>query len=44
MLHMIVIQITKWDKGVTSVTVMVIRLLNIEKIIKGSKTDDYKRF
>ena len=40
MLYITVIQITKWDKGVTSVTVMVTRSLNVEKIIEDFRTNN----
>jgi len=40
MLYMTVIQITKWDKDMTFVTVMVTRSLNVEKIIEDFKTNN----
>jgi len=40
MLHVIVTQVTKHDKGMTPVTVTVTQLYDTEKNIEGSRIDD----
>ena len=40
MLHVIVIQVTRCDGGMTPVTVTVTKLCNIEKNAKSFRTDD----